>query len=228
MKIYQKKSRNVSIIGGADGPTSVFVVGKTGKGNPIERLKQGIWSRRYEKKRRAAALKIQADGCNPHTIEETLAYFQKAYQAVEVADTYAHYEDRRKSLRLSLIQRYRPELLGEEQPVQPPGDLRDQQAAEEWWRRVSEQIREREQRAEAIPEDVFPVEYHLFLADRGEDGQLEAEVESLHGQFSCSYAGKKEVLEPMLKDLYLYYGVSAEDIRQKTERYRMLEQVLSS
>ena len=46
-----------------------------------------------------------------------------------------------------------------------------------------------------------------------------------------SYSGNKKVMkqfEKISKDLYIYYGVSEDDIKKKTERYLSLVTALSS
>ena len=70
------------------------------------------------------------------------------------------------------------------------------------------------------------MDYHFYVIDQGENGQLEIEADFIHQELCCSYGGNKEKLWPILKDIYLYYGISREDTKQKTERYRMLESIL--
>ncbi len=69
-----KRAEAVSIIGGTDGPTSVFIVGK-GK------EKRSIWQRMqayfYRRKKDGVKKSIIA---NPHTLEETIAYIREVYQ----------------------------------------------------------------------------------------------------------------------------------------------------
>ena len=56
-------------------------------------------------------------------------------------------------------------------------------------------------------------------------------MERTWGIISCSYSGKKKEmkrLKAINKDVYLYYGVTEEDIRNKTERYQELVTVLAT
>ena len=49
--------------------------------------------------------------------------------------------------------------------------------------------------------------------------------------YFISYSGNKKVMkqfEKISKDLYIYYGVSEDDIKKKTERYLSLVTALSS
>lgn len=102
-------------------------------------------------------------------------------------------------LKESLISRYKPELLGE----------------------MTEQTR---------PDDEqMPMDFHIYEISLG-DGILELEIDYHWNVFGISYSGSKKTMKQMkeiAKDLYLYYGVSEEDIRQKSERYHSLLATLS-
>ena len=63
-----------------------------------------------------------------------------------------------------------------------------------------------------------------------EQGRMEVEVNYDKNVFGISYSGSKKVIKQMkeiAKDLYLYYGVSEDDIRNKSERYHALLAILS-
>lgn len=215
----------ITQIQGEDGPTSVFICGR--EPNPFKRMKNRIRSWNQEKRREKAAQLIEAGRPRPKPMEEMIRYIKATHHASECDPSYPLYEERKRNLRCSLIQQYQPELLGEEKPIRPLKDLSDEQELLRWNRECREQIAERERRAAAVPEEAFPMDYRLFVVDRGEEGQLEVELELVHGELGCSYGGNKRVMDPILKDIYWYYGVSQEDIRQKTKRYRTLETILS-
>ena len=65
--------KNVSIIGGADGPTSIFVVGRKEK-NILKRINITFLNRQYKRKRALAATSIVPDA---HTIEEVIQYIMQ-------------------------------------------------------------------------------------------------------------------------------------------------------
>ena len=71
-----KSTGSVAIIGGADGPTSIYIVGKTNK-----RLKFCIRNTINKWKRKKAEKKIAA---NSHTLQEVLAYAYRKYNVVEI------------------------------------------------------------------------------------------------------------------------------------------------
>ena len=107
------KKEAVSIIGGADGPTSVFVAGKK-KGIP---LKHRLKNRIYKWKGKRAAKKITAGA---QTLEEVVAYAAEKYHAAEADIAQRKYAAQKNCLKESLISRYKPELLGGlAEPIRP-------------------------------------------------------------------------------------------------------------
>ncbi len=221
----KKSAQSVSIIGGADGPTSIFLVGSKYKDkNIFRRIKQEFLNRKFKKKRKFAEKSIVPDG---HTLEETIQYMKQHYAAVEADSSYPYYEKCKSSMKYALIQREKPELLGENVEIPPPEDFSDVQAVKEWQRLLTEQISQYERKVDMISDVVYPTDYHLFLISNGENETMEIEVDMLYPGISISYCGAKEVMEPILKDIHLYYGVSQEDIEQKTDRYKSLVNVLS-
>ena len=63
------------------------------------------------------------------------------------------------------------------------------------------------------------------------DNFLEVEIDYTWNIFGMSYSGNKAVMKKFKKiarDLYSYYGVTEEDIRNKTKRYSSLVTNLSS
>ena len=210
--------KNVSIIGGADGPTSIFVVGRKEK-NILKRIKITFLNRQYKRKRALAAKSIVPDA---HTIEEVIQYIQQRYSAVEADSSYPYYQSRKRSMKYDLIRRHNPELLGEEKKFFPPADLNDKQAVLEWQQQLDAWFRECQEKTDAVPYEVFPTDYHLFIINKGELGSLEIEMDTFCPHLSVSYSGDKKIMAPILKDIYLYFGVSKEDIDHQTERYMFL------
>lgn len=63
-----------------------------------------------------------------------------------------------------------------------------------------------------------------------ENGYLDIEIDDTRETFGVSYSGKQRAMKyfrAVVKDLYLYYGVSEEDMRHQTERYLALLNILS-
>lgn len=77
--------------------------------------------------------------------------------------------------------------------------------------------------------DEFPDASHMYEI-KADDYRLEIEMDDTKDTFSVSFSGnkkKRKHFRKIAKDLYLYYGVSENDISQKTERYLSLLGVLS-
>lgn len=214
----EKSSSAVGIIGGADGPTSVFVTGRTGK----RPLKIRIKNRIYKWKSKTAQKRIVAGS---HTLEEVVAYADEKYHLTEVTENGRKYVEQRKCLKESLIIRHKPELLGELAEIIKPDDYTPESV-----KVLQDQFQARRERVEAITEEQMPMDFHIYEISLGE-GRLEMEIDYHWNVFGISYSGSKKSMKRMreiAKDLYLYYGVSEEDIQQKSERYHSLLATLST
>ncbi len=96
MKKYDKSVRNISIIGWADGPTSIFIAGRTGKRPFKVRVKNWI----YRQRRKSIARRIRP---NPHSLKQVTAFIKKEYSAAEMSMDSWQYRDNRASLREGLM-----------------------------------------------------------------------------------------------------------------------------
>ncbi len=101
-----KGAGSVSIIGGADGPTSIFIAGKGGRVRLTTRIQNYF---RIIKRNR---IKKQITA-NPHTLEEVVEWLKREHGAVEVSQQSHNYMEQKQFLKASLIMRHRPDLLGE-------------------------------------------------------------------------------------------------------------------
>ncbi len=215
-----KGAGSVSIIGGADGPTSIFIAGKGGKVKLTTRIQNYFRKikRNWIKKRITA---------NPHTMEEVVEWLKREYGAVEVSKQSFNYQEQRKNLKTSLIMRHRPDLLGELMDLKPP-EGEDVEALKAFW----EKIQERERRAEEIADEIFPIDFHIYEIIWPGNGRMQIGVETVWQELDGSYSGRDKKtmkqLRKLFKKIYLYYGVTAEDIKNETERYTSLLGVLGS
>lgn len=207
-----KSKTAISIIGGADGPTSIFIAGKLGKQPFKVRVKNYI----YRHKSKRAEKKITA---GTHTLEELAAYAMERYDAVEFHAGQRKYVEQRKSLKESLILRYKPEFLGKMNDISKP-DISDEDSVREFLH----QVQMRSEMIAEIPDSKIPMDFHMYEIKIGDD-HLEMEIDYIWNVFQISYSGN---FRKIAKDLYLYYGVSEDDIREKTERYSSLLAVLSA
>ena len=196
-RMKQKSKNAISIIGGADGPTSIFIAGHSKK-QPLKiRIKNSI----YRYKRKKVEKTIVA---NPHSLSETVQYAKDKYELTETAPADREYIEQIKCLKESLILQYEPELLGK--------------------------IKTRSEMIAEMPDSIIPMDFHLYKI-RIDDDFLEMEIDYTWNIFGMSYSGNKAVMKKFKKiarDLYSYYGVTEEDIINKTERYSSLVTSLSS
>ena len=210
---------SVSIIGGADGPTSIFIAGKGGKVKLTTRIQNYL--RRL--KRNRIKKRITA---NPHTLEEVVEWLKREHGAVEVSQQSHNYMEQKQFLKASLIMRHRPDLLGELINLEPP-EGEDVEALKAF----CEKIQERRNRAAEIADDIFPIDFHIYQIKWSENDRMRIGVETVWQVLDGSFSGDKKTrkqLEKLFKRLYLYYGVTAEDIKNETERYKSLLGVLCS
>ena len=119
----EKSASAVSIIGGADGPTSVFLAGRTGK----RPLKIRIRNFLYKCKRKQVAKRIVPGA---HSLEEVITYAKTKYSAIEIDTTQHNYIEQRKSLKESLIITHKPDLLGDMKDIPKPTDYTEESVRE--------------------------------------------------------------------------------------------------
>ena len=214
----EKSTSAVSIIGGADGPTSVFLAGKTGK----RPLKIRIRNFLYKCKRKQIAKRIVPGA---HTLEEVITYAKTKYSTVEIDTTQHNYIEQRKNLKESLIITYKPELLGDMKDIPKPTNY-----TEESVRDLFNQLQSRRDMISQIPDEEMPMDFHIYEITI-DDGRMEMEIDYKWDIFGISYSGSKKEMKVLRKiacDLYLYYGVTKEDIENNSKRYSALLTTLSS
>ncbi|MDE6619332.1 MAG: sodium ion-translocating decarboxylase subunit beta [Lachnospiraceae bacterium] len=214
----QKQAKAVTIIGGADGPTSVFLAGRTDSKTLKNRVRQLL----YQRRRRRAEKRIAA---NPHTVQEVAAYAAAHYHAAEIPKTQKTYLRQYASAKESLIFMYKPELLSGFDEITAP-DVFDEESAKELYR----QLQLRSETAAKVPESEMPMDFHLYEISVG-NGHLEMAVDfvwdTILGMSSSGDRCTMKKLKKISDDLYLYYGVSEQDIQDKTQRYSSLVTMLS-
>ena len=213
-----KSKSGVSIIGGADGPTSIFIAGRAQK----RPLKVRIRSILYRFKRKRAEKKVVA---GEHTLDELVQYAMNTYNLIETNSTERKYIEQQKNLKESLILQHKPEILGEMKDIPKPNIYNEKSIREYLYK-----IEARREMIAEMPDNVIPMNFHLYEIRIGDDS-LEMNIDYIWNIFAISYSGNKKVMkqfQKISKDLYIFYGVSEDDIKKKTERYLSLVTVLSS
>ena len=196
--MIEKSKSGVSIIGGADGPTSIFIAGKIQKKSLKVKIRNAI----YKYKHKRAEKKIVAGA---HTLNELVQYALNKYDLVEI--------------------KHKPEVLGEMKDIPKP-DISNEESV----RQYLDKIKARGEMIAEMSDDIIPMNFHLYEIRIGDD-VLEMEIDYIWNIFGISYSGNRKVMkkfEKISKDLYLYYGVSEDDIKKRTERYSSLVAALSS
>ena len=120
---------------------------------------------------------------------------------------------------------HRPDLLGELMDLKPPKG-EDVEALKAFW----EQIQEREKVAAEIADDIFPLDFHIYEIKNPGNYMMQIGVETVWQVLDGSFSGDKKTmkeLRKLFKKIYLYYGVTQEDIDNKTKRYIELVKTLS-
>lgn len=213
-----KSKSGVSIIGGADGPTSIFIAGRAQK----RPLKVRIRSILYRFKRKRAEKKVVA---GEHTLDELVQYAKNGYNLIETNSSERKYIEQQNNLKESLILQHKPEILGEMKDIPKPNIYNEKSIREYLYK-----IEARREMIAEMPDNVIPMNFHLYEIRIGDDS-LEMNIDYIWNIFAISYSGNKKVMkqfQKISKDLYIFYGVSEDDIKKKTERYLSLVTALSS
>ena len=194
-----------------DGATSYFVLSRDQKLT----LKQRIQKTRFQLKKKWIEKHIAAEG---HTIDEVCKYVQEKYGFREVTGKSAGIQYEYEEMRASFMMTHAPELLGE---YAKHPELKGH--SEEEIREFMEQIEARKEIAKKVRKENFDIDFHKFEKKMG-DNEMHIIIEKKYEHISGGASGKKTIKEfhKIFKDIYRYYGVTQEDIDQKTKRYETL------
>ena len=213
-----KSKTSVSIIGGADGPTSVFIAGKTGKRS----LRDRAGSYLYQKKKDRMAKKIVPGA---HSLEEVAEYIKETYDVTEISQKAYKYKEQKKSLKEGLIIQHRPDLLGDMAEITPPKEM-----TKEAVMKMLKLVQQRSDFIATISEEEMPMDYHVYEIRLGK-GRMDVNIDFKWDFLNYSYSGNKKEMKQLAeiaKDIQLYYGVTEEDIQNQTQRYKELIGMLSA
>lgn len=219
---YKRKMKK-GVITGADGPTSVFV-GKRAGGRRIADVLESVT---YRCRLAGARKKIRA---GVHTLDELVVFLYQNYDVTEVPERSRRYKEERRNYKVMLVQREHPEWMEELRRYLPENaeDPENEQRVRDFLRK-SEEL---EKRAASVPEEVFPMDFHYYRIRVRGYGVIDLVMEKKRNVLSYSASfGKKygeKRVNRVVKEIFRYYGVTEEDIREGSERYHMLAVILAA
>lgn len=205
------------MIGGSDGPTAVAVIKK----NPKLTLQQKFGKCRYKIKKAYVERTIKT---NSHSLDEVIEYMVNHHGFTELDhdEVYQEYNE----MRASFILQYMPELLGEYSTMP---SLRSE-SPEDILAHLKH-FHERQQRALEIPIDKFDIDFHKFqLALDDPNNDIYITIEKRFAYIGGGASGSKKTVkrfQHIYKDVYRYYGVTKEDIKNKSKRYEEVIRALT-
>ena len=208
----------ITRIGGADGPTAVFIAGRNnGKISLKHRIQRFI-----NKSRRAYIGKnIKADA---HTLNQVCEYIVSVLGYKEMDSNLPEYQEEYNELRASYILQYKPELLGELANIP---DLTEH--TEESIKEYLNLMKSRQEMAKSIPVELFDIDFHKFIKEDG-DNEAHFIIEKTRDYIGGGASGNNNTVRKHnreFKQVYKYYGVSQEDIDNKTERFEEVVRMLA-
>ncbi len=208
------EDEHFEIIGGADGPTSIFICDKSKK----QTLSQRLMSFLYRIKRWFIEKSIRP---GVHSLDEVEEYIKSRYGFVEVDRT--EFEFEYEETRTAFLFKYRSDLA-QGRDIDLDFDITDD--AEEMLIRLNEKIKKEKEIADSIPRDVFDIDFHKYVKKgKDNDDSMHIIIEKNNDYLAAGAQGSKKFMKmfnSVYKDIYKYYGVSEEDIQNKTERYKDL------
>ena len=207
----------MSVIGKSDGPTAVTVI----KRNSKLTWKQKLEKCKYKIKRAYVEHTIKAKG---HSLDEVIDYIINKHGFVEIDNDEVRFE--RDEMRASFIMQYAPELLGE-YATMPRLKSESKEDIEEHIK----QFQVRQQRAMEVPISEFDIDFHKFqISYEDINDNMYIIVEKRFAYIGGGVSGDKKVMRRfhrIFKDVHRYYGVTAEDIKNKSKRYEQVIRALS-
>ena len=206
----KKRASMISVLVGADGPTSVCLL----KRNQKLTVKQKLHKFKYNLKRAHVEKTLKAGG---HTLDEVMAYLVKVHGFAELDKE--EIEEEYEEMRASFLIQHAPKLLGEYAKLPKPKSESQEDLLE-----YMRQARERVQKAKEIPETEFDIDFHKFQISFGDvNDNIYFVIEKRFGHIGGGASGNKKIVkrfQRLDKDIHRYYGVTEEDIRTKSGRYK--------
>ena len=207
----------MTMIGKSDGPTAVTVIKKNSKLT----WKQKNEKCKYKIKRAYVEHTIKPKS---HSLDEVMDYIVNRHGFVELHNDEVCFE--REELRVSFIMQYAPELLGEYVTMS-----RLKSESREDIEAHMKQFQARQQRAEEVPVSEFDIDFHKFQISFDDiNDNMYIIIEKRFAYIGGGVSGDKKQMRRfhrIFKDVHRYYGVTAEDIKNKSKRYEQVIRALT-
>ena len=205
------------MIGNSDGPTAVTVIKKNSKLT----WKQKLEKCKYKIKRAYVEHTIKDKS---HSLDEVIDYIINKHGFVELHNDEVCFE--REELRASFIMQYAPELLGEYATMP-----RLKSESREDIEAHMKQFQARQQRAEEVPVSEFDIDFHKFQISFDDiNDNMYIIIEKRFAYIGGGVSGDKKQMRRfhrIFRDVHRYYGVTAEDIKNKSKRYEQVIRALT-
>ena len=209
-------TEEISKIGSSDGPTAIFVAGRN------ITFKQKVQRFINQTRRNHIAKSIKADA---HTLDEVCEYIVNVLGYRELEPDKQDYKEEYDDMRASYIFQYKPELLGDLANIP---DLTED--SEEAINEYLEMIKNRQDVAKDISKELFDIDFHKFIKEDG-DNEAHFIIEKTRNYIGGGASGNTKMVRMHnreFKQVYRYYGVSQEDIDNKTERFEEVVMTLAN
>ena len=207
----------MTMIGKSDGPTAVTVIKKNSKLT----WKQKNEKCKYKIKRAYVEHTIKPKS---HSLDEVMDYIVNRHGFVELHNDEVCFE--REELRASFIMQYAPELLGEYATMP-----RLKSESREDIEAHMKQFQARQQRAEEVPVSEFDIDFHKFQISFDDiNDNMYIIIEKRFAYIGGGVSGDKKQMRRfhrIFRDVHRYYGVTAEDIKNKSKRYEQVIRALT-
>lgn len=211
--------KTMSFINKADGPTSIFFIGKDNKDIT---LRQKIQRMRNTVRRKKIIKYLKA---NAHTMDQVALYIVNELGFTEVDKSDSQYQTEYHQMRTSFILQYKPELLGELAHA-PQLENYDEESVKTFF----EQLEARQNAAEKIPANIFDIDLHIYTKEYNKleiKISIEKQYEYIGGSASGSKKSDIKKYNATFRKIYLYYGVTQKDIDEYTKRYEDVVRTLA-
>lgn len=213
----EQNASATSVIGKPDGATSVCLIKRDAKLT----WKQKLQKFRYQIKRAYVERTLEPGA---HTMDEVMEYIVNVHGFTKLG--FDEIKEEYNEMRASFLIQHAPELLGEYAKLP---ELKSE-SQEDLWAYVK-MAEERTEKAKEIPATEFDIDFHKFrISFEDINDNIHILIEKRFGYIGGGASGNKKILKRfhrIYKDIYRYYGVTEEDIRNKTKRYEEVVRALS-